>query len=291
MVSVRMRRRAGRDYYYMYLDSRAGIRRQHEKYLGKTIPPDIDERKREFELDVLRREWEPKLDAIRNNHSRRRASIPQTAWEKSLDAFTVRFTYNTQKIEGSTLSMRDTSLLLEDGITPSNRPNVDVREAEAHRTVFLDAIGEECLSMDRVAEWHRRLFEGTKEDVAGKTRDYNVAVSQSRFTPPRYQAVGGLIKDFFAWYKVGTKTLNPAELAALVHLKFVTIHSFGDGNGRISRLMMNHVLHRRGYPMMDIEYKDRRSYYTALERSQTGGGDLPFLRWFMKRYLRAHYRP
>lgn len=288
MVSTRKRQRGGRDYYYMYIDSRVGIRRQYERYLGKAIPTDVEEKKREFEMHILRKEWEPKLDIIHNNFSRWRASIPQTVWEKSLDVFTVRFTYNTQKIEGSTLSLRDTSLLLEDGITPSNRPSVDVREAESHRRVFLDAIGKECLSIDKIIEWHRRLFEDTKGDVAGKVRDYNAAVSQSRFIPPPHQAVGGLIKGFFEWYETDTKTLNPAELAALAHLKFVTIHPFGDGNGRISRLMMNHVLHGHGYPMMDIEYKDRRSYYTALERSQTGGGDLPFLRWFMKRYLRSH---
>ena len=98
-----------------------------------------------------------------------------------------------------------------------------------------------------------------------------------------------MIKDFFEWYEANSETLSPVELAALVHLRFVTIHPFGDGNGRISRLMMNHVLYRAGYPMTDIEYRDRRSYYNALERSQTGD-DLPFLRWFMKRYIRVHER-
>ena len=83
--------------------------------------------------------------------------------------FAVRFTYNTQRIEGSTLSLKDTARLLEDGITPASRPVDDVREAEAHRTVFLDAIREGGLSRDRVVEWHRRLFGDTKEDIAGKS--------------------------------------------------------------------------------------------------------------------------
>lgn len=288
MVSVRRRRKAGNDYYYLYYDSKGGIRRQHEEYLGRAIPPDVEERKRIFVLRVLRGEWEPKLRIIRDSFARQRGSMPRTAWEKSLGTFAVKFTYNTQKIEGSTLSLKDTSLLLEDGITPAGRPVVDVLEAEAHRTVFLDAIREGCLSMDRVMGWHRRLFEDTKEDIAGKIRDYNAGISQSKFAPPLHQAVGGLIKDFFEWYGASKGTLNPVELAALVHLKFVMIHPFGDGNGRVSRLMMNHVLYMSGYPMMDIEYRDRRSYYNALERSQTKEDDLPFLRWFMTRYLRAH---
>ena len=138
---------------------------------------------------------------------------------------------------------------MEDGITPAGRPVADVREAEAHRTVFLDAIREEDLSMNRILEWHKRLFEGTKGDIAGKLRHYDVGVGQSKFTPPPHGAVGTLAGAFFEWYE-SSKVLNPVELAALVHLKFVTIHPFGDGNGRVSRLMMNHVLYRSGYPMV-----------------------------------------
>ena len=90
------------------------------------------------------------MEIIRDNFSRWRASIPRTVREKSIGAFAVRFTYNTQRIEGSTLSLKDTSLLLEDAITPANRPVVDVREAEAHWLVFFEAIREVNLSMDRV---------------------------------------------------------------------------------------------------------------------------------------------
>ena len=74
----------------------------------------------------------------------------------------------------------------------------------------------------------------------------------------------------------------------MVHLKFVTIRPFGGGNGRISRLTMNHVLNRFDYPLLDIKYKDRRPYYAALERSQVRNDDLPFLQWFMRRYFKTH---
>ena len=82
--------------------------------------------------------------------------------------------------------------------------------------------------------------------------------------------------------------LNPIELAALVHLKFVSIHPFGDGNGRISRLMMNFVLHKHNYPMLDIPYTKRNSYYTSLERSQIKRDNSPFLNWFFKRYIKEN---
>ena len=287
MVSIVQKRKSGRDYYYLYHDSKGVKRRQYEEYLGKTIPADIKERKSNFLLKIRREEWMPKLELIHTGFEDDCAMMPKTILEKKLNTFAVGFTYNTQRIEGSTLSRKDNAILLNDGITPANKPMIDVREAEAHMSVFLNGMKTENLSMNLVLDWHKNLFEGTKGDIAGKIRDYNVGVMQSKFIPPVHGAVGALISAFFEWYE-SSKVLNPVELAALVHLKFVTIHPFGDGNGRISRLMMNHILYRSGYPMMNIKYTERRSYYNALERSQTSDDDMPFLQWFMKRYIRTH---
>ena len=144
------------------------------------------------------------------------------------------------------------------------------------------------LSLQIVLYWHKRLFEKTKPDVAGKIRDYQVEISLSKFVPPMPAELDFLIKEFFDWYNSNKNKLNPVELATLVHLKFVSIHPFGDGNGRISRLMMNFVLHKNGYPMFDIPYVKRNSYYTALERSQVKKDSSPFSNWFFKRYLKDY---
>lgn len=291
MVSVVKRRKGNQNYYYLYHDSKKDRRRQLEVYLGKKMPEDIEERKRRFALEIERRDWLPRLEKIRKNFARSQKSMPRSAREKNLRSFSVRFTYNTQRIEGSTLTLRDTALLLEDGLSPSNRPKIDVAETEVHQRVFLEIMRKkEDLSEAVVRKWHKALFLQTKPDIAGIFRNYNVRISQSKFVPPSYTAINLMAKKFFKWYSTKKRNLNPVELAALVHRKFVTIHPFGDGNGRITRLMMNHVLNKFGYPLLDIDYGDRRSYYTALERSQTTGDDLPFLKWFMKRYLRAHKR-
>jgi Fic family protein len=79
-------------------------------------------------------------------------------------------------------------------------------------------------------------------------------------------------------------------LAALVHLKLVTLHPFGDGNGRASRIAMNIVLYRKGFPMLDIPYSRRLGYYRALESSQTSEEEFVFVRWFLRRYLDANAR-
>lgn len=289
MVNVVKRRKGNQDYYYLYHDSKKDTRKQHEVYLGKVIPENIDERKKEFALEIEREEWLSDLEKIHKNYNKEQNKTPPSIREKNLKAFSVKFTYNTQRIEGSTLTLKDTTLLLEDGLTPSNRPSRDIKETEIHQKLFLEVIKQkEDLSLKVVKKWHKRLFTQTKPDIAGLLRDYNVGIGGSKFTAPPHTAVKLLVDGFFKWYNANKTKLNPVELAALVHLKFVTIHPFGDGNGRTTRLMMNHVLNKFDYPLLDIDYSDRRSYYNALEKSQTKDDELPFLKWFMKRYFKTY---
>ena len=105
---------------------------------------------------------------------------------------------------------------------------------------------------------------------------------------PPWKFVGPLLKDFILWYDSSKNKLHPVELAAMVHLKFVRIHPFGDGNGRISRMLMNFILHKNGFPMLDISYKNRSSYYTALERSGQQQDDLIFVRHIIFRYMKGY---
>ena len=289
MVNVVKRRKGNQDYYYLYHDSKKGKRKQREVYLGKAIPKDIEERKKNFAIEIERENWIPELEKIHENFKNMQKNIPKSIQEKNLESFSVKFTYNTQRIEGSTLTLKDTALLLEYGLSPSNRPNNDIKETELHQKLFLKIIKQkDDLSLVLVKKWHKELFAQTKPEIAGLLRDYDVRISQSEFIPPPHTSVNLLVSGFFTWYNVNKKKLNPVELAALVHLKFVTIHPFGDGNGRTTRLMINHVLNTFDYPLLDIDYADRRSYYTALEKSQTKDDDLPFLQWFMKRYLKTH---
>ncbi len=289
MVNVVMRRKGNQDYYYLYHDSKKGKRKQREVYLGKVIPKDIEERKKNFAMEIEREKWIPELEKIYQNFKNVQKNTPKSIQEKNLESFSVKFTYNTQRIEGSTLTLKDTALLLEYGLSPSNRPNNDIKETELHQKLFLKIIKQkDDLSLVLVKKWHKELFAQTKPDIAGLLRDYDVRISQSKFIPPPHISVNLLVIGFFTWYNANKKKLNPVELAALVHLKFVTIHPFGDGNGRTTRLMMNHVLNAYGYPLMDIDYADRRSYYTALEKSQRKDNVLPFLQWFIKRYLKTH---
>ncbi len=97
-----------------------------------------------------------------------------------------------------------------------------------------------------------------------------------------------MLTDFFKWYQKNRNTPHPVELAALFHLKLVTIHPFTDGNGRISRLMMNFVLHRRGCPMLNIPYERRAGYYKALEKAQVTKDENAFPQWVFRRYEKEY---
>jgi Fic family protein len=217
--------------------------------------------------------------------------MPKSVRDKELETFAINFTYDTQRIEGSTLTRKETADLLEKGIAPNNKPMRDVQEAEAHKDLFFEILkSKKDLSLQAVIELHWRLFNKTKAEMAGKIRKYQVAIRGSKFMPPSPVEVHPMLTEFFQWYNANKNKIHPVELAAIAHLKFVTIHPFGDGNGRVSRLLMNFILNRKKYPMLDIPYEGRNSYYNALERSQMKNEERIFLQWFVKRYIREYRR-
>lgn len=292
MAEIKEISKGGKKYFYLAQSYRQGksVKKKY-LYLGDTLPGRIKEKKEEFVREFYKEKFFGDIDKIQKNFSEEFLLMPVSARKKAMDNFSVKFTYNTQRIEGSTLSLKDTARLLEDGITPGSKPLRDVKEAEAHQNVFfnmLDYDGD--LNFRIILKWHRELMRDTSEDIAGKIRNHDVAISGSMFKPPMHLELDVLLKEFFDWYSENKKVLHPVELAGLVHLKFVTIHPFSDGNGRISRLMMNFVLKRHKFPMMDIPYTKRDGYYNALERSNIKNDDGIFVQWLFRRYLAEYDR-
>ena len=290
MVTVKKKVLKDQTYYYLEHNIRKGKQVQtKDLYLGRKIPTNIEELKKNFLDDIYREKWYHDADKIKERYSKEQKAIPKSVREKELQNFATKFTYDTQRIEGSTLTHRETADLLERGITPKSKPLSDVKEAEAHRDLFYEILkpGKD-ISLQIVLDWHWKLFNVTKPDIAGKLRKYHVGISGSKFMPPLPVEVYPMLTDFFKWYNKNKNKLHPIELAAMVHLKFVTIHPFGDGNGRISRLIMNFVLNRKKYPMIDIPYEGRKSYYNALERSQLKKEGRIFVQWLVKRYIKEY---
>lgn len=287
MVELKRISKGKKKYFYLVHSYREGKKVMKKQfYLGNSIPKDIEKKKKIFIQEFYKEKYLINLDKIKKNFNKEYHSMPVSAKKKSKEIFATKFTYNSQRIEGSTLSLKDTANLLEKGITPQSKPLRDIKEAEAHKKVFFQMLDhDKNLNLQIILKWHNELMKETAKDIAGKVRTHNVLISQSKFKPPIHLELEFLLKEFFEWYKEEKNKLHPVELAALVHLKFVTTHPFTDGNGRISRLMMNFILKKNNFPLLDIPYTKRTSYYNALERSQIKNEDNIFIQWFFRRYL------
>ena len=289
MVKIKVVRKNNQNYYVLVHSYREGKKiLQKQIYLGKEIPDDIEKKKKILMQEFYLERYLKDINSIKKNFKSKLKSMPKSAREKELDNFSIKFTYNTQRIEGSTLSLKDTARLLSEGVSPTFKPIRDIKETEIHSRVFFEMLKDERMNYSKVLSWHKNLFEQTKEDIAGKIRNHKVGIAGSKFQPPMAIELEFLLKEFFDWYVKNKNKIHPVELAALVHFKFVSIHPFSDGNGRISRLMMNFILKDNNFPLMDISYEKRTSYYNALERSNMKNDENIFIQWFFRRYAKEY---
>ena len=290
MVNLRVKEVNGKKYYYLDHTIREGNSFTNKrKYLGSELPKDIENIKQKFMYELLLEKYSKVLQTIKKMFSEDFSKYPLSAKESYIESFMIKFTYNTNRIEGSTLTLKETADLLQQQITPKNKPLRDVKEAESHKKVFYGMLNyKKDLTLATVLQWHKMLLQDSIPDIAGVIRRHQVAIARSKVQLPFPAELDTLLHEFFAWYKYNKNRINPVVLAALVHLRFVTIHPFSDGNGRISRLMMNFVLHKHKYPMLNIEYSNRSNYYNALERSQTKSKDYIFVQYLIKRYLKMY---
>ena len=279
-MKIIKRKKGNQEYFYLQHSYREnGKVMTKEKYLGKTIPKDIDKIKAEFKKSY-QKEIYKKLEHIKKHFQEEWKKLPKTIQEKEKEEIAIAFTYNSNAIEGSTITLEETREIIHDNIAP-NKNLDDIKETEAHSEVFLNMLKKkEKLTNKLLLKWHKDIFGETKEDIAGVFRTYNVRVGP--YIAPEWQEVKNLMKDFIRFSEKNI-FLNPVELAARAHYRFESIHPFGDGNGRIGRLLMNHILWYAGYPMLIIEYKKRGSYYKAFPRGEEG-----FVNYFLKRYLAVH---
>lgn len=285
MVSVIEKKKGTKKAYYLHmtLRSKKGYKNL-DKYIGIKLPADLRTQKLDFFIDSQKEQLD-NISEIISKSNFQKSKLPKTVQENQLFDFAVKFTYNTNRIEGNTLSLKDSYLLLRDQISPQKSMR-DIKETESHQKLFLELIKKnQQITYQNLLNWHYLLFKDTKKDIAGKIRNYQVGISGCKFLPPSPAELSAELTDFFKWYNKQKSSYHPVILAALVHLKLVTIHPFGDGNGRITRLLMNIVLSNNNYPLFIIDYKHRKSYYSALEKSQTKDDDSYFLSWFIKSYL------
>lgn len=197
-------------------------------------------------------------------------SVTLSSFEKD---FELKFTHNSTAIEGNTLTLLETKVVLEDGVSIGGKELREIYEVINHKKAYeyvKKCITEnKLLSENIVKDLHAILTENII--VGGIYRNQEVRISGAGFTPPSGNEMYVQIKNFYQDLKIKEMELNPIEFSAWTHAEFVRIHPFVDGNGRTSRLLMNYQLLSKGFLPISIEKEDRLSYYNALEEYATNG--------------------
>ncbi len=188
------------------------------------------------------------------------------------EALNIEYTYDSNRIEGNTLTLRETDLIIHKGLTIGGKPLSEHLEAinhyEAVELIRDLAQKKVPFSASTLLTLHGLILRGIDKNNAGQYRSVPVMISGSQHTPPQPWRINKLMEDYFLFYQAEQKQQHPIQLAAELHECLVTIHPFIDGNGRTARLVMNLILLQKGYPIAIIQgdTESRLAYYSALEK-------------------------
>ncbi len=202
-------------------------------------------------------------------------------------ALELEYTFESNRIEGNTLTLKETDLVVNQGLTISGKSMKEHLEVINHQEAIeyiKDLVHRKVnLSERELLTLHNLILRGIIPEYAGKYRDVQVMISGSRHMPPSPLKVREEMQALFVWYRKNQRTLHPVVLAAEFHQRLVTIHPFVDGNGRVSRLLMNLILLQHGFVIANIkgDHAVRLSYYTCLEKSQVSESKQDFIAFIL----------
>ena len=198
--------------------------------------------------------------------------LPPETLKSLRDYYRVGLTYTSNALEGNSLTESETKVVIEDGLTIEGKPLRDHYEAVGHAKAYdyVYLITEkEGLTEENILNLHRLFYQQIDAEKAGHYRDVKVYISGSRYAVAAVSKIPGEMQKLVKWYNDNEKKLHPIELAATLHQRFVFIHPFVDGNGRVARLLMNLALLRNGYTIAIIPAILRHEYIYSLETAHT----------------------
>lgn len=215
------------------------------------------------------------VDALKEQLSILRP-LPEEALRKIQDALDIEYTYESNRIEGNTLTLQETALVVNEGVTISGKSMREHLEAINHTEAisYIKDIAKQDIEISErtIKEIHALILHGIDRENAGRYRTVPVMISGSTHMPPQPYLIEKQMEDFILRFKQMEKEkVHPVLIAAYLHDELVRIHPFIDGNGRTSRLLMNLYLLRNGYVIITLKGSNdaKVSYYMALEKSHT----------------------
>jgi len=192
-------------------------------------------------------------------------------------AFDIEYTYDSNRIEGNTLTLLETHLVVSKGVTIGGKRLEEHLEAVNHKEA-IDFIRDLASRNEDLSEYnlkcvHGLILRGIDTANAGTYRSVPVHIAGTTYVPPQPYMIPKLMEDLFRFYEANRRGMHPVLLASEMHERLATIHPFIDGNGRASRLVMNLVLLGNGFPIASVSGspEGREGYYNALQTKQTGG--------------------
>lgn len=210
----------------------------------------------------------------KKQHLQSSRPLPTVALNKIRESLSIEWTYNSNSIEGNTMSLRETQMVLQEGITvkgKSLREHFETHNHDKAIDYLYSIINEEyTLRSIDILSLHGLVLRSIEEDFAGRIRNGGVRITGANFTPPNANKVPDLLDELIDFINTNPLNLNAIELATIFHHKLVWIHPFFDGNGRTVRLSMNLLLMRCGFPPAIILKNDRKKYYEALNQANNG---------------------
>ena len=296
---VKKKKINGKEYFYFVYGYRADgkVKQKILKYLGSVVPneQDLEKLKNEFtqkEIDKLQlnknydttnftKEELENFDNIKEDFFNNLNLLSYKGKKELIEKFKTGFTYHSCSIEGNTLSLSQVNTFLNEKLSIEGKHRFELLEIENHNKALEFMIKyKEDISENFILEIHKKLTKDYEEFVFDeKFYDYDpdfkmgayrhdqrfIKGSDKFLTPPTL--IKDKVMDLIKWYKDNKNFKHPIELASKFHIDFVNIHPFSDGNGRSARLLMNFILHRKGFPMINIINKNREKYLTILENS------------------------
>ena len=215
------------------------------------------------------------VDALKEQLSILRP-LPEEALRKIQDALDIEYTYESNRIEGNTLTLQETALVVNEGVTISGKSMREHLEAINHTEAisYIKDIAKQDIEISErtIKEIHALILHGIDRENAGRYRTVPVMISGSAHMPPQPYLIEKQMEDFMIRFKQMEKEMvHPVLVAAYLHGELVRIHPFIDGNGRTSRLLMNLYLLRNGYVIITLKGSndEKVNYYMALEKSHT----------------------
>ena len=204
-----------------------------------------------------------KLDSLR--------PLPKDAVKRIIQDIRLRHTYHSDAIEGNTLTLQETKLVLEEGVTIGGKPlkdHIEARnDAEAFDLMIELVNSKKKISQEIIQQIHEFVMKGILKNP-GQYRTENVRITGAKINPPSYLKIVRLMDEYIQ--NIEKLKLQTIKKAAYIHHEFVRIHPFIDGNGRVARLLTNFYLIKKGYSPIVIQKEDRKNYYKSLNKADNG---------------------